>query len=1264
MKMPNWIGLVACCMACVSPCEAQAPVALRIDNEYVQCAIGANGRLLHFIDRRNGEDYSQQSPVASINKNGKVHVASAASFRDGRLSLRFGASGVSAVCRVHERERYFTWEVESVSDPTIERFTFVRFLLKNPPKDTFACCALALNMKTMVHGLPSPMSKLLAYCYPRTGLAGAEVAVVACPQNERREVMQEVIMNAPALPKSAIGGPWAWDAPINRGSYLFAGRSVSEDTVDDYIHLARRLGITQLNLHAARYGDWQPYPNVYPRGRASLKAVIDKIHTAGMVAGLHTYSFFISKQAPYVTPVPDPRLGKDATFTLAQAIDAKATTVPVVESTEEMSATVGFFVRNSNTVQIGNELIEYRGVSNEPPYAFTGCKRGACGTRISTHGKDSKVHHLRQCFWLFCPDGDSTLYTEVAANLAGLCNEVGFDMMYLDALDGGDVLAGRKWAWHYQAKFVFELWKHLKKPLLLEMSTFPHHMWYVRSRAGAWDHPNRSHKAFIDIHVRGNKRHHDMFLPAHLGWWRFKTWRGAQGEPTFPDDIEYLCAKCLGTGDGLSIQGITPKTVTSIPALPRLAAITRQYESLRHANYFTEAVKEQLRAPGEQFTLQQNPKGEWQFRRVQHAKHRVEGLDGWSNAWTVNNRFKQQPIQLRIEALMSVASYDDPRGVIVGELDEPDEFPDRTAKVSWSPRGREPLKGVTIDLGPSTEQVKAAAHSGRLVASNARATSRGSWAVVRKTFDPPANFSSRPALGLWVYGDAKGEVLNIQRTSPSHLSRAYDDHYIIVDFKGWRYFELLEPEGERHAHYLWPYRSMYHIYRESIRYPKVETLSLYCNNLSPKDTVTCYLSPIKALPTVNAKLRNLSVTVNGKRITFPIETAAGDYLEFRSMTDCRLYDPRGQLISRVEPLGKVPIIQPGDNQIEFQCQCSAKANPRAYVSVIARGDIVSGRNSDEKIKWEFLDREDEPPRVVSALDGVQNVWDVVCRPTPRPVRLDVEIAVEKVGKPGAAYDSATAVSLETFDDLSGFADSPTNKYARYVVSGNRRGYPAAVGVTHELSVSTEIVKVGKSSARYSATSKRGGGWSARGKRFSPAADLSPYTHVGFWLHGDGKGEILYLQFRDVAGAHFDMKTRIDFPGWKLVEFPLTRDAINLSRVEYLIIYYNAIPANATVTCHVDDIRALKVQRCLTKPTLTVSGRRLVFPISLAEGDRLLYRQGRECEVFRVGGAAPVEIESSGETPVLRPGPNRVVFGLDGPQPSASQVRVQVSKAYE
>ena len=917
-------------------------MSISIENEYARYVIAADGTNLHFVDKRTGADHCVREPGSSfarVRRAGQEINASSASYNDGQISVGFGESGIRAVMAVTAENHYFVLEVLSVTGEGAEELVFVDLPLTErghgAPSDpqseaSFAGCTLALNLQTNVPELPGANSRLRAICYPRFGFAGAKVALIGSPHDELRRVMQEVVRSAEDLPHSSVGGPWALDATINRGSYLFNFGGLSEERVEDWIRLAQSLGINQIDFHGGksfRFGDCRPDPETYPRGLAGLRAVTDKLHAAGILAGLHTYAFFIDKSCPWVTPVPDPRLAKEATFALAEPLTDEDDHVPVVESTEEMSATTGFFVRNSVTLQIDEELITYTGISKEPPYAFTVCQRGACGTRAVPHARGSRVHHLKECFGLFVPDGDSTLFAEVAARTAEAFNEGGFDMMYMDALDGEDVIGGRENGWHYGSKFVFEIWKRLKKPSLMEMSTFHHHLWYVRSRMGAWDHPTRSHKRFIDVHRAANEGCRRMFLPDHLGWWAFKTWPGAQGEPTFADDIEYLCGKCLGGDTGLSIMGIDPDNISDIPALPRLAAIMKRYENLRHAEYFPESIKEKLRVPGDEFTLIRNPEGEWRFRPTQYVRHKV---DGRSTMWKTHNRFGRQPLQLRIQALLSAGPYDAPENVILADFSDTGDFPDRVA-----------APGVTADLRPSSAQVRTGTISGCYTASSAREGRGGAWTKVSKIFSPPLDLSHHQGLGVWICGDGGGEVLNFQVRSPEHISGGIGEHYVTVDFAGWRYIELIEPEGERYADYSWPYGHMYAIYRESVNYGQVETLSLWYNNIPSNKTVLCYLSPVKALPLLETTLRRPVITVGGRSICFPVEIDSGCYLEFYSVSDCKLYGPQGELIREVEPQGDVPLLEPGENQVMFTYDVPPDIDPRAHITVISQGEPLT-----------------------------------------------------------------------------------------------------------------------------------------------------------------------------------------------------------------------------------------------------------------------------------------------------------------------------------
>ena len=930
-------GLVAGGMAASTrPASAAADIACTFQNRLASLSIGENGTVLELADKSSATNCSTAgAPFARLKKDGNTHHASAVTFADGRMAVRFGDSGVEVVMAVQTLERYFVFEVISVSPEDADELTFVDIplTLKGMPEEPLACCALALNLKTNVTEFPKPNSRLTATCYARFGFAGAQAAVVACPPAELRQVIQEAVTAAPELPHSPIGGPWALGQPINSGSYLFNFGDMTVEKADDWIALAGRLGMNQIDFHGGgsfRFGDCMPNPKTYPDGFDSLKAVVDKLHAAGISAGLHTYAFFIAKNCPWVTPVPDPRLAKDATFTLGGELSAEADVVPVVESTTDMSTITGFFVRNSVTLQIDDELITYGGISKEQPYAFTGCRRGACGTEVSAHKAQAKVHHLKECFGLFVPDPHTTLFEEVARATAEAFNRCGFDMMYLDALDGSDILGGPENAWHYGSQFVFNIWKHLKKPALMEMSTFHHHLWYVRSRYCAWDHPTRAHKRFIDIHCRANEESRRMFMPGELGWWALKNWSGPQTEPTFADDIEYLMCRCLGTDTGFALMGISPDNVSSVPALPRLARIIRRYEDLRHSRKVPEAVKAKLRVPGDEYTLIGNLEEGWRFQPVDYAKHKVTGVDDHGNEWQVVNKFAAGPVRLRIQALTAAGPFDAPDNVVLADFTSTEGFSVRAA-----------AGGVSAKLEPSTDQLKVGPTSGRYTALNSGASPVGAWSQMEMQFEPPVNLGGHQALGVWVHGDGRGEVLNLQLTSPAHLSHGIGDHYIPIDFTGWRYFELIEPEGERYADYKWPYGGLYSIYRESVYFNAIRRLGLWYNNLPPGKEVACHLSPIRAVPLAESKLINPAVTIGSRTLTFEAEIATGSYLEFNSTSDCKLYGPQGELIREVTCQGDAPLFAAGPNQASFHAETPSGLRARANVTLISHGEAFS-----------------------------------------------------------------------------------------------------------------------------------------------------------------------------------------------------------------------------------------------------------------------------------------------------------------------------------
>ena len=254
---------------------AAAPqVGCTLENRYLKYVVGPDARSLHFVDKQTGRDYcggAGRAPVAHIKKAGKTFDATSAAWADGLLTLAFGDSGVRAVLRPAIHEQYLAIEVVSVSDEQVEEFQFVDvpLTLKGAPEETFAACVLALNLRTNVRELPRPAAQLRAICYPKFGMAGAKVALAAAPPDKLRGVLRAAVTDAPELPHSPIGGPFAMGQPINAGSYLFNFGDMTVEKADDWIKLATELGMNQIDFHGGgsfRFGDLPAQSQNLPGG--------------------------------------------------------------------------------------------------------------------------------------------------------------------------------------------------------------------------------------------------------------------------------------------------------------------------------------------------------------------------------------------------------------------------------------------------------------------------------------------------------------------------------------------------------------------------------------------------------------------------------------------------------------------------------------------------------------------------------------------------------------------------------------------------------------------------------------------------------------------------------------------------------------------------------------------------------------------------------------------------------------------------------------
>jgi hypothetical protein len=920
----NAMGVVLSLVFTCAAGTAKQPDVV-IENTQVRYTISPEGRNLGFVDRATGTDYLKRDAVcacASVKCGGKEHPPTSVSLTDGRLAIRFAEPGVEAILSVESRNSYIHLSVESV-DGEVESLTFlnVPLTLQGRPEEPFGACALSLNLITRVDPLPALQSSLRATCYRKFGLVGAKVAIVGAPMPRILDSLKQTLTDAEEMPHCPVAGPWAREIPFNHGSYLFNFGALTESTVDEWIASAKNLGVTQIDNHGGssaffRFGDFALNKEKWPQGWETYRRIVRRLHDAGIGSIFHTYAFFIDKQSKYVTPVPDKRLDAFRTLTLAAPVDANATEIEVNESTKGMSIITGFFEHNSVVLHIDDELVTFSRVSQEPPWRFSGLTRGAFGTKAGSHEKNANARHLKECFGLFVPDVESSLFEEIAANHAEVVNACDFDGVYLDAIDGCSILRGPDECWYWGDKFVFEIQKRLRKPVGMEMSAMWHHCWQYRTRWQAWDYPQRGQKRFIDIHaaaVNGG-----LLLPLHLGWWNFQGFNPPQVEPTLPDVAEYLGAKLIGWDAGISLTGaVDQASLKAVPLFRQAVDILRTCEELRSAGSFDETVKTRLREPGKDFTLFRDAAGAWRFRPAHYSAHTAAVSEPWSLSWKATNPFRDQPVKIRIEALMSATSYDDPCNIVLLDLSDPNAPTPGCAD------------GVTATVAADS---LLATNSGK-VAQNA------AWARLERKFDSPLNLKNHQALGVWVEGDGLGEILAIRLDSPRHISfGALADRYIPVDFTGKRFLTLVETESARWSDYIWnDGKWAYNAYRETIDFGAVESVGLLYNNLPQGKEVRCTIGPVKAMAMLPCTVKNPVLTVNGRTLSFPVEIASGGRLEFDG-DRCTLYGPKGETLAQTPVAGEVPLLLNGENQVRFSCDRVDGPSPRMKVTIVSHGN--------------------------------------------------------------------------------------------------------------------------------------------------------------------------------------------------------------------------------------------------------------------------------------------------------------------------------------
>lgn len=442
--------------------------------------------------------------------------------------------------------------------------------------------------------------KILAPTHQDGGVLHSKIALFGVPTAKALETLGKIELEE-NLPHPLLDGQWVKTAEKANAAYIIT--SFTEETIDQAIALTQKAGLNYLYHYGKTFESWghfDLFKGEFPNGRQGLKACVDKAAAAGIKLGTHFLSNFITTNDPYVTPVPDKRLAKVGFSTLSKAITKNDTEIEI--------ASPAFFNQMKNntlqTVMLGEELIQYGGVSTQAPWKLLDCQRGAFNTRATNHIKgDSIAKLLDHPYKVFLTNADLTV--EVSNRMAALYNETGLRQISFDGLEGnrstglgtyGESLMPYTW---YSA-----LTEELKSHLIIDASRTTHFFWHIYTRMN-WGEPwyedfRESQTAYRFNNQAYFKRN---FMPGMLGWFLLTL-------ETSIEDIEWLLSKSAGYEAGYALVA-EQKVVDKNGHSDSLLTLIGDWEKLRLANVFSETQKEMMRDTEKEFSLKRIEENQW-----------------------------------------------------------------------------------------------------------------------------------------------------------------------------------------------------------------------------------------------------------------------------------------------------------------------------------------------------------------------------------------------------------------------------------------------------------------------------------------------------------------------------------------------------------------------------------------------------------------------------------------------------------------------------
>ena len=406
--------------------------------------------------------------------------------------------------------------------------------------------------------------------------------------------------------------------PLINASIYFP-RDVRPDTIDRHIEMAKKGGFRLMlisSYHFFAIGDGISYGAGYPNKETDVARLLSKIREAGIVPGLHILHTHINKKSPLVRGGADRRLLMREVYTLARPLGPADDTVYVDENPQNAERS-----ENCRILKFGRELLGYEGFTTEPPYMFTGVKRGILETPASAHEEGT----IGGTLWV-SEYGGSTIYLKQDCDLldkiaedVGKFWKAGMGFIYFDGSEGVPQPSG-----YHVPNAQYRVWRRLDpRPIFGEGAAKSHFSWHMLSGANAFDvFSPEEFKAKIDEFPAAEaplmKRD---FTRVNFGWWGFwapgSKRRGVDMKMGAQPDIwEYGTSTAAAWDCPVSVQ-MSLKELSAHARTPDILEVMRRWEDVRARGLLTPEMKESLRVPGREHHLYLGDDGRYTLHEIE-----------------------------------------------------------------------------------------------------------------------------------------------------------------------------------------------------------------------------------------------------------------------------------------------------------------------------------------------------------------------------------------------------------------------------------------------------------------------------------------------------------------------------------------------------------------------------------------------------------------------------------------------------------------------